>query len=745
MDSFEHKRLRAIHRKTDSEVWHHPDQEIIDSALVSWQSDAYDHYNVSLSRDRAKREIHFIFTCKTNTLHEPITRPRRGRSDVAWYLQKGIECCSPDGESTPTQKTSSTSHGPYSARNHRLIIARQCAVLGRSVEEPLYREEVECLRPGTHLPDKETVLKDIERLNSFITRSAKAYFQSQSCIHLIVDGWNNSHKGFLLEISFIWYSDSKIHSAIMDVLQSKSTRDASYIASKLQGCLLRYNVMEKLYGVCICMNDRSLNDKIAKDLERSLKEKAPNWSGVAYHIPCIPNLLGLMGQPFISFFFPRVEATRQIKAKEGTPMEWKSDSHHEITNKEPTNLDGHTNGPNTWVSYISRVSTRAFDICRNSQGIVATSEDEILARNLFTKFDNLAKAVQGNGNLQVKWKAMKSCDYKLEGQRLQRWAPTRQNPGYDWLDGWLSLELHISDLLEDEDVDELQNYNLTPQDWELAKHISQGLAMFDDAAQKCSLASGPVVSDVLQVLGDLEYGLGVYQADIGKPAITRVAAQAAIEMASVLREHLAKCVFFNMAILLHPSKKSEWMQDNQRKSDEIEDAKRLTLAEFNRRYPPPSPNEPSSTFSQIAKATDGRNHYVNLTHRRRDPASPRDSLESFWSEPPVEIKDGSLWEYLETQREERPRLTRFQLDILSIPCSFLATDFKCPIVRISSIGGPDEQVPEVARTLHLAFSCWENQQPFMPARQALCDALNSTKRSTEDKEGGSKSKKRRIE
>jgi hypothetical protein len=72
--------------------------------------------------------------------------------------------------------------------------------------------------------------------------------------------------------------------------------------------------------------------------------------------------------------------------------------------------------------------------------------------------------------------------------------------------------------------------------------------MFDYAAQRCSLSSKSVVSDVLQLLGDLDYGLTAYRNDTHKPIVTRLAAQAAIDASTSLKERSGKCMFFSMAV-----------------------------------------------------------------------------------------------------------------------------------------------------------------------------------------------------
>jgi hypothetical protein len=93
------------------------------------------------------------------------------------------------------------------------------------------------------------------------------------------------------------------------------------------------------------------------------------------------------------------------------------------------------------------------------------------------QFDNLAKVIKNDSVFRKKWKVINSCDDDEDGPELQCWAPTRRNPGFDWLDGWLSFESKVSQFVRENDFNELQNCALGPKDWELAKHVSQGLAV----------------------------------------------------------------------------------------------------------------------------------------------------------------------------------------------------------------------------------------------------------------------------
>jgi len=130
---------------------------------MTWRSEVYDHYNVSLRRNFTETDephsMTLLFTCKTHPHHHTSVRTRqRGKTgDGTSNLQKDVDTClRKQGRKCPKPAAAAI---PYSQAAHRALIALRCAKNTRPINSVLdedYQREVEMLRPGTKLPHPMT-------------------------------------------------------------------------------------------------------------------------------------------------------------------------------------------------------------------------------------------------------------------------------------------------------------------------------------------------------------------------------------------------------------------------------------------------------------------------------------------------------------------------------------------------------------------------------------------------------------
>jgi hypothetical protein len=153
----------------------------------------YDHYNIKIQRefktDKSPDSITYLFICKTHpTSHKTVYCPREKREGTS-NLNKTLNAClEAQGLERTRNKKSTTTSLPYSAENHRAIIAMRSAVHGRSFNEfqdKYYKMEVEMLRPGTVLPHPSTVSRDLNEIYLKLSNHVKNYFAVCSLIHII--------------------------------------------------------------------------------------------------------------------------------------------------------------------------------------------------------------------------------------------------------------------------------------------------------------------------------------------------------------------------------------------------------------------------------------------------------------------------------------------------------------------------------------------------------------------------------
>lgn len=163
-----------------------------------WTSHVYEHYNVTLERIREgeTKEIKYVFGCKfQHKSHDSLDRLRMKTSSGTTNLRKAASKCDlARGVVTQGQLSAELSSGaiPYTSAAHRVLIAMKSAVSHRpfnAVHDTFYQMEVEMLRPGTTLPHRTTISRDIKHLYSELSTVVLKYFKvcpsGSSLDHLI--------------------------------------------------------------------------------------------------------------------------------------------------------------------------------------------------------------------------------------------------------------------------------------------------------------------------------------------------------------------------------------------------------------------------------------------------------------------------------------------------------------------------------------------------------------------------------
>ena len=135
---------------------------------MSWRSEVYDHYNITLrcntSETGEPHSMTLIFTCKTHPQHHASvwTHPRVKTGDGTSNLQKDVDVClrkQGHGHVKPSPPAI-----PYSEAAHRALIVLRCEKNARPINFVLdedYRHEIEMLRPGTKLAHPMTIQWDL--------------------------------------------------------------------------------------------------------------------------------------------------------------------------------------------------------------------------------------------------------------------------------------------------------------------------------------------------------------------------------------------------------------------------------------------------------------------------------------------------------------------------------------------------------------------------------------------------------
>ena len=155
-----------------------------DSSRETWKSSVYNHYNITVRRDEDGKTFYYVFSCKYNHPgHQVLERARMKNGNGTTNLKNANDRCDRARGVHAPETNHALSAPQYSPARHRALIALRCAVHNRpvnSVNDALYHEEVQLLRPGTIIPSDITVARDITFLYHNLAKRVKKYFVVRS-------------------------------------------------------------------------------------------------------------------------------------------------------------------------------------------------------------------------------------------------------------------------------------------------------------------------------------------------------------------------------------------------------------------------------------------------------------------------------------------------------------------------------------------------------------------------------------
>ncbi|KAJ6555813.1 hypothetical protein B0H19DRAFT_862980, partial [Mycena capillaripes] len=187
--------------------------------------------------------------------------------------------------------------------------------------------------------------------------------------------------------------------------------------------------------------------------------------------------------------------------------------------------------------------------------ILMKREDEAEALLLFPKVAGLARRVHDSATLQSKFEKLVAANMDA-GQKvaLDRRVPTRWNSDLACLAAHVQFEIPVKQLTSDG----LEEYALTPAQWELAKQLCEVLEIFEDITRLFSQAEVPLVYEVIPMLECLEDKLTNVRNTASLPAVIRVAAIAALKVVGKYYALTDDCEVYRIAItVMCPDKKMD--------------------------------------------------------------------------------------------------------------------------------------------------------------------------------------------
>ncbi|QRW04488.1 AC transposase [Ceratobasidium sp. AG-Ba] len=628
------RRRQGLDALTDIEVGSYSDDKIINASLGAWRSSVYQHYNSYLDRiydeHGSPSRLTFRFECKYK-------HPR---------TQFNTEI---DSDSQ------SRYFNGYSEARHRTLIALRCAQNKRSfnsVDDNLYQEEVDLLRPGTILPSSRTVSPDTQVLYASSSDGVKVYYKKlPSAIH------------FAIDVFWSLFRD--------------------YLASRIAECLKRYGIDQKVLSICL---DNASNNNTLVD---SLSDRIPSFRGARNRVRCLAHIINLMAKAFPSLFSrpprrkkaglaagqPQVDALPSTTTQQASHAENEDEDDTDGVLKPETDPDKEEYDDRV----VQKIAQRALDQIALEK-VVPTKQQVQEGQSLMPKVAGLARRVHASTQLRERFEQLATKNTKSEQRILTERVDTRWDTEYDCLESHLHFKVEAQ-LLTGESSLKLKSYSLNEAQYNLADEMLIVLEIFKERTKRFSLAEVPLLPYTLPELALMRLELETVCNDsIDMSPLTRVAARAAtLVYDKYMKKMTAESDMYYIAVAMCPSLKLKWFLDNGYSYNDIQRIRGMVVECFYQSYATASGEQPAESKAMIQQDRSHPTKRVNRYLHRQTllsavSASPElDSIERYLADDVVPegviAEHGGLVKYCTDHLVQFPRVFTMALDYITAPAS----------------------------------------------------------------------------
>ncbi|EUC58465.1 hAT family dimerization protein [Rhizoctonia solani AG-3 Rhs1AP] len=258
---------------------------------------------------------------------------------------------------------------------------------------------------------------------------------------------------------------------------------------------------------------------------------------------------------------------------------------------------------------------------------------------------------------------------------LPRRVATRWNSDRVALDGYLHLWRPVKALTDDLGLN-LQHLALDAAQRQLAAELNEALEVFELPTQHFSSGSVPLVHQVLPALVQLKDALTSMRDSEEISVVTRVGAQAALNVYDKYMENMTICEVYFIALAMCPNVKLSWFYQHYDAAS-VEAIRQMIIARFRISYASAGDSLVSG-FHPPEPASKPRNrwlqgHYLASTVGTGAPpftSFNSESIEAYLSSEVESIAmHGGPVEYWSAKLDTAPRLARMGLDYLTAPAT----------------------------------------------------------------------------
>ncbi|EUC67758.1 hypothetical protein RSOL_560480, partial [Rhizoctonia solani AG-3 Rhs1AP] len=439
-----------------------------------------------------------------------------------------------------------------------------------------------------------TLSRDIKLIHTQFMPKIREYFASISgAVHIAVNGWTSPTSESYLGIVVIWYNKPRIYRCILEFIRLTSAHTGAYLAERIASCLQRYGLENRILAACL--DNASNNLTLVQNLERL----TPHFHGERSYARCLAHVINLMAKAFMSPFNRPSQRTRKVLEKAPRPTSTAGkratqgflqaqqvsniDNSGELDDSEALDIDEARFEHDTLV--VQAVVYQALEQLSSMYSLVLTTQDLREAQAIMTTVANLARRVDESPMLKTKFQeyVLAYPDLKESTRHsLSRRVATRWNSDRKALDDYLYLWQPVRKLTDDPGLN-LQHLALATTQRELASELNEALEVFELPTRHFSSGSVPLVHQVLPALVELRDALASMCASEEIHSITRVGAQAALNVYNKYMENMSICEVYYVSLAMCPDVKLNWFYQHY-SAESVEAIRKMIIVRFQISY-----------------------------------------------------------------------------------------------------------------------------------------------------------------
>ncbi|EUC59806.1 hypothetical protein RSOL_323740, partial [Rhizoctonia solani AG-3 Rhs1AP] len=387
-------------------------------------------------------------------------------------------------------------------------------------------------------------------------------------VHIAVDGWTSPTSESYLGVVVIWYDKPRIYRCILEFIRLTSAHTGTYLAEKIASCLQRYGL--ESWILAVCLDNASNNFTLVQNLE----QLTPHFHGEQSYVQCLVHIVNLMAKAFMSPFNRPSQKARKVleqaprptssaakrvtqgflQAQQVSNMGYSG----ELDDAESADIDEAKFEHDTLV--VQAVVYQALEQLSSMYSLVLTAQELCDAQAIMTTVANLARRVDESLMLKTRFQEyVLSYPELKESPRhsLSCRVATRWNSDRKALDDYLYLWRPVRKLTDDPGLN-LHHLALATTQRELAAELNEALEVFELPTRHFSVGSVPLVHQVLPALVELRDALASMCSSNKIHAITRVGAQAALNVYNKYMENMTICEVYFVSLVMCPDVKLSW-------------------------------------------------------------------------------------------------------------------------------------------------------------------------------------------